>query len=112
MTCLPARPRSSAAAWRRRAHEIGKPGEVVLAVEHERVALLVRQHVLAEGRAEGGEAFVDVAEPRFRSGVERGARTLVHRVVAIEHARLLRRQAELRRAGDKARRSAGTGPRP
>ena len=77
------------------AHEIGKPGEVVLAVEHERVALLVRQHVLAEGRAEGGEAFVDFAEPRFRSGIERGARTLVHRVIAIEHARLFRRQAEL-----------------
>ena len=67
MTCLPARPRSSAAACGRRAHEIGKPGEIVLAVEHERVALLVRQHVLAEGRAERGEPFVDLAEPRFRA---------------------------------------------
>ena len=97
---------------RRRAHEIGQPGEVVLAVEHERVALLIRQHVLAEGRAEGGEAFVDIAEPRFRGGVEGGARALVPRVVAIEHPHLLRGEAELRRAGDEAHRSGGTGPHP
>ena len=94
-TCLPARPRSSAAALRRRAHEIGQTGEVVLAVEHERVALLIRQHVLAEGRAESGEPLVDIGEPCFRGGVERRTGALVHRVIAIQHTRLLRRETEL-----------------
>ena len=79
---------------RRRAHEIGQTGELVLAVEHEGIALLVRQHVLAEAGAERGEPLVDVGETGLRRGVERGAGALEHHVVAIEHALLLGREGE------------------
>ena len=80
---------------RRRAHEIGQAREVVLALEHERIALLVRQHVLAEAGAERRQPLVDLGEPRLGRGIERGAGALEHQVVALEHARLLGRQAEL-----------------
>ena len=46
--------------------EIRKPGELVFAVEHKRIELLVRQHVLAEGRAERRQPFIDFGKPRFR----------------------------------------------
>ena len=55
---------------RRRAHEIGQAGEVVLALEHQRVVLLVGQHVLAEGRAERGQPLGDLGEPLLGGGVE------------------------------------------
>jgi len=37
------------------------------------LALLVRQHVLAEGGAERGEARIDIGEPRLRAGIKRCA---------------------------------------
>src|SRR5262249_56799183 len=71
---------------RRRAHEIRKTGEVVFAVEHQRIALLVRQYVLAEGCAERGEALVDVGEPRLRRGGKRSAGAGEFSVITREHA--------------------------
>ena len=80
---------------RRRAHEIRQADELVLAVEHERGRLLVRQHVLTEGRGERSEPLVDLGEPRLRRRCERCARPLVHRVVAFEHALLLGAERKL-----------------
>ena len=77
---------------RRRAHEIRKTGEVVFAVEHQRIALLVCQHVLAERSAERGEALVDIGEPRLRRGVKRSAGAGKFQVIALEHAPLLGRK--------------------
>ena len=94
-TCLPASPRSSAARPRRRAYEIGQAREVVLALEHQRIALLVRQHVLTEGGAERRQPLVDLGEPRLGLCIERRAGALEHQVVAVEHALLLGGEAEL-----------------
>ena len=80
---------------RRRAHKIGKAGKVLLAIEKERVALLVRQNVLAKGGAERGEPRVDVREPRLGHGVERGTCTHELEVIALENAPLFRRQRQL-----------------
>ncbi len=44
-------------------HALRQPGEVVLALEHELVAALVGEHVLAEGGAEHGKALDDGTEP-------------------------------------------------
>ena len=96
---------------RRRAHEIGQAREVVLALEHERIALLVRQHVLAEGGAERRQPLVDLGEPRLRRGIERGAGALEHQVVALEHALLLGGEAELVASAMQRRRRGGTAPR-
>ena len=63
---------------RSRAHEIRQAGEILLALELERVALLVREHVLAERGAERREPFVDLGEPRFRGAFERCACALEH----------------------------------
>ena len=80
---------------RRRAHEIRQTGEIVFTVEHQRITPLVRQHVLAEGGAQRGEALVDVGEPGLRRGVERSAGAGELRVVALEHALLFRRKRKL-----------------
>jgi len=77
---------------RRRAHEIRKTGEVIFAVEQQRIALLVRQYVLAEGGAERGEPRIDIHKPRLRRRVERGAGAAELYVIALEHAPLLGRK--------------------
>ena len=79
---------------RRGAYKVGKPGEVLLAVEQQCIGLLIRQHVLAEDRAERGEAGIDVGEPRFRRRVKGRARTHESQVIALEHAPLFRGQRE------------------
>ena len=95
-----------------RAHEIRKTGEVVFAVEHQRIALLVRQHVLAERGAERGEALVDVGEPRLRRGVKRSAGADKFQVIALEQAPLLGRKRKPLAHPVEACRCGRTGPRP
>ncbi len=80
---------------RRGAHEIRQAGEIALALEHERVFLLVGQQVLAERRAERGEPLVDLGQARLRRRGQRGAGARVLDVIALEHAPLLGREAEL-----------------
>ena len=80
-------------AARRRAREIRQPGEIVLAERHH-IGLLVGEHVLAERRAEAREPLGDLLQPLLGGAVEPGAGTAEHRVVALQHARLLGRQAE------------------
>ncbi len=51
-----------------RAATSGRPARSASLVEHERVALLVGEHVLAEGRVERREPLVDLASMRFLAG--------------------------------------------
>ena len=97
---------------RGRAHEIGQAGQVLLAVEHQRVALLVGEHVLAERGVEDGEPLVDRGEPLLRRRIERGAGARELHMMALEHALLLGRQRQPVARAMQARRSAGTAPRP
>src|SRR5204862_6711903 len=57
-------------------------------------ALLIRQYVLAESRAEHGEALRDRRKPALRRRVEIGAGAPERKMIALEHAALLRRQAQ------------------
>ncbi len=70
------------------AGEIRQSGEIVLAKRHH-VGLFVRQHVLAEGRAETGEAIPDLLQPLLGGRIKSRARAAEQRVVALQHARLL-----------------------
>ncbi len=79
----------------RRPHEIGQTRKIVLAIEHQRIVLLVRQHILAEARAERRQPLVDGGEPFLRRRIEPCAGTLEPKMVALEHPRLLGREAEL-----------------
>ena len=79
---------------RGRAHEIGQAGKILLTLQHQRVGLFVGEHVLAEACAEAGEPLGDLGEPLLGGWVEARARAPVHQVVAVEHARLLRREPE------------------
>ena len=58
------------------------------------IGVLVGQHILAELRAEGGEALVDLGEPRF--GVRREPRAVAHErdVIERQRARLLGIEAQ------------------
>ncbi len=95
MTCLPAMPALGRGRARRLAStKSGRPAQIVLAVEHERVGLLVGEHVLAERRAERRQPLADLGEPLARLGIERGAGALEHQVIAFQHARLLGIEAE------------------
>ena len=93
MTCLPARPRSSAALGRGLAQEGRQAGEIGFAVENERVGLLVGEHVLRELRAEAREPLGDGGEPHLRLGLEPRAGAHEDRVVAFE------RRAPVRASG-------------
>ncbi len=55
------------------AGEVGQAGEIAL-LQHERVSLLVRQHVLPELGAEARQPLVDRREPVLRRLVERSRR--------------------------------------
>ena len=81
-------------AARGRLGEVRQAGEIALAERHH-VGLLVGEHVLPEGRAEARQPLADLLEPLFRRRVEPRAGPAEHRVVALQHARLLGRQAEL-----------------
>ena len=85
------------------AGEVGQAVEIGL-LEHERVSLLVGQHVLAELGAEARQPLVDGREPVLRRLLQRGAGAHEAGVVALEHARLFGIEAERCRAARKARR--------
>ena len=78
---------------RRGAGEIGQAGEVAL-LQHQRVGLLVGQHVLAELGAEARQPLVDGRQPVLGRLVERAAGPHEAGVVAVEHAGLLGGQTE------------------
>jgi hypothetical protein len=77
-----------------RAHEIGQTGEVLISLQHQRVGLLVRQHVLTEGGAERGQPFVDLGEAPLLGRFKRRAGAHEHGVIALQHARLLGGEAK------------------
>ena len=77
------------------AQEIGNPGQVLLALEFENVALLVRKHILAEGRAQRCKPLVDLRQSCLGGRIKRGTGALEHEVIAIEHALLLGIEAEI-----------------
>src|SRR4051812_17751338 len=74
---------------RRRAQEIRQASQVLLALQHERVGLLVGEHVLAECGAEPGEPLDDRSESLLAAAVESGAGALKTNVVAVENTPLL-----------------------
>src|SRR5262245_15130555 len=74
---------------RRLAHKVRQSRQIVLALEHERITLLVGEHILAERGAERREPLVDLSKPLARLGIERGTGALEHQVIALQHARLL-----------------------
>src|SRR5258708_36749841 len=73
---------------------IRETGEIVLALQHERVSLLVGQHVLAERGPETGEPLVDGGQPRLGGRSERRTGALEIQLIAFEDAQLLGRQAQ------------------
>src|SRR6516164_6281128 len=81
------------------AQEIGKPGQILLALELEHIVLLVRKHILAEARTEGREPLVDFGKACLGSRSKRGTRTLEHEMIALEHALLLGIETEFIAAG-------------
>jgi hypothetical protein len=87
-------------ALRRRAHELRQAREIIRR-ERQGVALLVGQHVLAEGRPEGGKALHDLGEPPLAAFIEAGAGAAERDVIALQHALLLRRKSEIGAAGVK-----------
>ena len=83
---------------RRGAQEVGQAGKVRLAVEHERVGLLVGEHVLAELRAEGREPLGDRGEARLAPPGRAARRRARRWCGSVEHARLLGVEGRARRA--------------
>ena len=94
MTCLPGKPALLGGPRRRFAQEGRKAVEIGFAVENELIGFLVGQDVLGELRAEAREAFGDGGKPRLLRLAQLRAGAHEDRVVAVEHARLLGRQAE------------------
>ena len=98
MAYLPGWPRSCAAARARRgAGEIGQAVEIAL-LQHQGIGLLVCQHVLPELGAEARQPLINGRQPVLRRLVERGAGPHELCVIAVEHAGLLGRKAERRKA--------------
>ena len=95
MAYLPAWPRSCAASRAAAICAAEQAGEVVLGFEHQGIGLLVGEHVLAECGAERRQPLADRGEPLLVRGVEAGAGAAEGHVVALQHARLLGREAEL-----------------
>src|SRR4051794_25089165 len=75
--------------------EIRKAREVFFALQHQRVGLLIRQYILAECGAERREAFRNLCEPCLRGGIECRTGALEGDVIALQHPRLLGREAEV-----------------
>src|ERR1700749_4720481 len=73
----------------RLAHESGQAGKFGLVVQGEREALLVGEHILAEGGAKLRQPLDDLRQPRFRLALERGAGAAEGSVIALEDALLL-----------------------
>ena len=85
------------ALFRRRtggiAGKIGQTCEIAL-LQHQRIGLLIGQHVLSELGAEAGHPLVDGRQAVLRRLVERAASPHESSVIAVEHARLLGVKAE------------------
>ncbi len=79
----------------RLAHEVGQAGKLGFTRDGQREGLLVGEHVLAEGGAQGGKAFGDFGHALLRRTVEAGAGAAETGVVALQHALLLGIEAEL-----------------
>ena len=94
MPCLPGRPRSAAVCAAAETSEDGKPCEIVLRVENQHIVLFIGENILAEFRAERGEALVDLGEPRL--GCVRQAAAIAHKggMIAIENPQLFGVEAE------------------
>ena len=97
VTAWPASPRSSASPRAAARAKSGRPARSLLG-ERQHVSLLVGEHVLAERRAEAGKPVADLLQPLLGGGIEPGAGAAEERVVALQHARLLRRSGRGRRA--------------
>ena len=69
-------------------HEIGKAGAVGLGFEHQRVGLLIGEHVLAEGGAQSREPLADRREAGTCGAVKAGAGAGEIKMVAFQHAQL------------------------
>ena len=95
MTCSPGKAALLAGARRRGADEVRQPGEIGLAVEHERIGLLVGEMFWRELRAERRETLEDRRKARLRLRLELRAGADEMRVVAVEDARLFGVEAEL-----------------
>ncbi len=90
MTCLPGRPRSSAASRRRLAQEGRQAGEIRLAVEHERGRRSRRPAHSAQNCVPSArQPLGDRGEPRLRLRLELRAGAHEGGVVAVEDAGLL-----------------------
>ena len=94
----------------RRAGAFAQAGEVILALEHQRVSLLVGQHVLAEGGAERGQPLADRRNPAFRIGRQPCPGAAESDVVALQNPPLFRRKAADQSAVGKARRQSHRHP--
>src|SRR4051812_4181927 len=79
---------------RRLAHKIRQSREIVLAFEHERISLLIGEHILAERGAERRQPLADLSKALACLGIERRAGALEHQVIALQHTRLLSVEAE------------------
>ena len=79
MAYLPAMAALLGRRARRRAREIRQAGEIAL-LEHQRIGLLVGQHVLPELGAEARQPLVDRGEPVLRRLLERARRRARKRV--------------------------------
>ena len=90
MAYLPGWPRSSAAARGIGAGKIRQAGEIAL-LQHQRIGLLVGQHVLPELGAEARQPLVDGGKTVLGRLFERRAGAHESGVVAVEHAGLLGR---------------------
>ena len=79
----------------RGANEVRQAGEVGLAAQHQLVARLVGEHVLAEARGQVGQPLHHLGIALLRRAVEARAGAHEVGVVALEHAQLLVAEAEL-----------------
>ncbi len=76
------------------ADTVRQAGQVRLAFEHQRIGLLVGEHILAEGGAQRRQPLVDGGESSLGGRRQRRAGALEIQVIALEHPLLLGRQAE------------------
>ncbi len=77
------------------AHEVGQPGELFLAAQHQAVIRLVGQHVLRKACGELGQALHHLRVACLGGRCQAGAGAHEVEVDPLQQALLLRRQAEL-----------------
>ena len=89
IACLPDCAALGGRLRRRGPHRLGQAGQLVLALQHQQIGLLVGQHILVELGAERRRPLGDRGHARLGLGVEPGAGLDEAAVVALQHARLL-----------------------